>query len=317
LDRRVPVILLIEDDEADRMTLARMLKECGYNVMAASRGADALDTFVIHHLQLALVVSSSRLSDFGRAQLFDALNRIDGRVPIVVATRYASHGPNGEDPGRASAFAELIAQVQYRLQGTASAPASAASAPVSSLPSHRAFTWPLQDQDVDAIEWADVIEEEAINHNAINDEVRSGEELLERVGRSEGLKPIASRDPRNYLTSLSRARRTRRRRISRIGITVAAGSAVFVTALLEIRTPTARAIAPNAAVTGSLSRVAPLPSAPVSGRMGTVLLVPASRLNRSNLAEDLMATFPSGSRARATAPAERKRSREFRQVRRD
>jgi CheY-like chemotaxis protein len=90
LERSAPVILLIEDDEFDRMTLTHMLEESGCSVMASRRGKSAVDTFAIYHRGIALVLASSGLSDVERIRLVEALYRIAPYVPIVIAARRAS-----------------------------------------------------------------------------------------------------------------------------------------------------------------------------------------------------------------------------------
>jgi CheY-like chemotaxis protein len=291
LDRLVPVILLIEDDETDRMRLVGMLQECGYGVMAASRAADALDVFVIHHAHIALVLSTARISEFARAQLLDALSRIDARVPTMVA-RLVRHASMGR-----AAFAEVIADVRHRLQGvprslptsgvrhsvthTAATPVDDAmffggvpAAPSSSR-SHSAFTWPLRDEDVDEIEWADPVDGRTARDEQIDEgnhpEPMSG---LEPVRRNNRLKPIECPDLRNYLAGLHKARQHRWERIALIAITVAVGSALGVATLLQLRTNVAQAFERDATVT------APLPSISISDRLGIVHLVPVAHLNQ-------------------------------------
>jgi CheY-like chemotaxis protein len=234
LDKRAPVILLIEDDETERMRLGGMLMECGYGVMAAGRAADALDIFVIHHLSIALVLSTERLSDSTRAQRLDAFSRIDSRVPVV--TRHANHYSTGRQ-----AFADVIGEVQQRLQGISSAnllsgrrSVARTKAPASgdgvffedARPRHsfgqpsETFTWPLRDEDVEAIERADAVAP------------------VERISRLES---IEVPELRTYLDALDKARRDRWQRIGRIGITVVAGAALFVATLLQLSAMAARA----------------------------------------------------------------------------
>jgi CheY-like chemotaxis protein len=315
LVRHAPVILLIEDDEADRMTLARLLRRCGYSVMAARRGAEANNTFVIHHLHISLVLVSSRLSEFGRALVFDALSRIDARVPIVMATRYAPRRISpGEDPRGSLVFAELIAEVENRLQGAPapfgpSAPRDEvtavdegvvfAAAPTVRLSSgsRGSFNWPLRNEDIDEVEFA-----EAVGDRSVVDEGFDEGTLLRQAGPPRrNLKSISSPELRHYLARLSRERRIRRHRMSLIGMTVAAGSALVITVLLEMRTSTARAITQEV--------VSPLlPSAPISKRVGIVHLVSAEQVNRSSLADDIVSTLRTNAVPPAANPAERTRA---------
>jgi DNA-binding response OmpR family regulator len=297
LDRRAPIILLIEDDEADRLTLTRMLGNCGYKVMAASRGARALNTFVIHHGHIAVVLLSEQLSDYASGGLVDALYRIDRRVPVLTA-RYPSRGLSaGRDAERSLAFAELVADVQSRLQTTRpaakkhysaldadSTPVAAAtfftddSAVRLSGRAHRKFRWPLRDDEVDEIEWGTASEDAAVTSQLLADR-----ELRTRVLQSDRLLPIATPNRRRYLARLNRERALRRR-IAGIGMTVA-GSALIATALLEMRRNTTGAISADATVT------VPLAGTPISEHAGIVHLVSAARANRSSLADELLPTL--------------------------
>jgi CheY-like chemotaxis protein len=290
LDRRTPTILLIDDDDADRMTLGRMLEEAGYRVMAVSRGADALHTFVIHHLHIALVLSRPRLSDVSVTELCDALFRIDRHVPVVMADRHVYHGANGlDEESRREGFAETIADVRRRLPGTIPDASYFRSSADSSMRSD----WPVGSEDVDTTE--------RVGDDAqfrLPRDLRGRRNRSDRGARRDVLEParrpkvltITSPDPRKYLARVNRARRSRLRRLGRMGIMAAAICIVLVTALLGLRTKPARAIEQEAMV------IAPLSSAAISERVGIVRLVPAARVQSSNLADDVTPRLRQASR---------------------
>jgi CheY-like chemotaxis protein len=325
LDRRVPIILLIEHDDIDRMTLFRMLADRGYRIMAASRGVDALDTFVCHHSEIALVLSNAWLPDIRNAQLVDALHRIDARVPVIAA-RHPDHQPTSRDVAtRSLAFAGLVAEVDRRVFHTSGERNWSGEG-------HGVLSWPLRDEEVDEIEGAedDATYVAALDAAAFDSShrpsARSGHgefvdgELLENVTRpSGGLKPITTRDPRNYLASLSSARRTRRRRIGRLGVLVGMLVAVAVTAVTQLRPTRARATAieQDAAMTaryssspayssGSVYASGPVTpsrptifSSPVTGLFGTVHLVSSERTQ---------STSPGPTSPRPTSPSVQQKS---------
>lgn len=286
-----PTILLIEDDEFDRMTLTRMLEESECSVMATRRGTAAVDTFAIYHRRLALVLASTGLSDAERIRLAEALYRIDSRVPVVMAARRASHRPNsGEDSGRAALFAALIAEVRRRLrEASVRAEAQAESfarvqppAPTSGRDSHghlgnhgdRDHVFPFPHAGHSAAAHAYDIDT-AQDDVADPDSVFFPTAAVRGWSGSSRLKPVSTLDPRSYLKRLSKARRTRRRRLRNIGIAIAAACvAPFIaTPLQQMRPTTARAIADDTSVT-----LPPLASASISARVGIVPLVSSTHV---------------------------------------
>jgi hypothetical protein len=297
------------------MTLARMLRKSGCSVMVTC-ARNSLDTFIINHLRIALVLVSGRLSEAERIRIVESLSRIDARVPIIVTGPNAPPWPNnGERSWPPSPFAELVAEVRRRAQ-EAKAPASGlrhavlrtaatphreaiffGGAPYNSSTyySARDFSWPLDDVELNEIEWGQHVTDQADQNEAIN-EARQGAAVQGweplPVRRSIPLPSITSPDPRTYFAALNRARRARRRRIRRIGLVVAAGP-LLVTTLLQMRTTTARAIAQDATVTQ------PLASASISARVGLVPLVSGARVNRSALAAQLGPALRAGSDALA------------------
>src|SRR5919198_1066131 len=86
MQARVPIILVIQHDPIERATLMRLLKALGYSVIPARRAEDALDTFLTHHIDIALVLVEVQMSDAGSLQILDALRSIDARVPVVLMT---------------------------------------------------------------------------------------------------------------------------------------------------------------------------------------------------------------------------------------
>lgn len=307
-ERSAPTILLIEDDEFDRMTLTRLLEDSGYSVMATHRGAPAVDTFAIYHRRLALVLASTGLSDVERIRLAEALYRIAPYVPVVMAARRASHRPNsGEDSGRSALFAALIAEVQRRLHETSAraeaqaqsfahvqppAPTPGRGSRVRQFPrpvhSGAAPAYQIDERDeTDETDWASATVAPVHSSAGFFPDAAP----FAWTGSSSRLTTIANLDPRSYLGRLSNARRTRRRRLRRIGIAVVAGccAPLIVLPLLEMRTTNARAIE-EASIT-----LPPLASASISERMGIVPLVSSTHVKRSRFAADLRSTLRSRS----------------------
>jgi CheY-like chemotaxis protein len=103
MNRRVPIVLLIEHDPIQSVTLARALKGGGYSVIPASRAPDALETFVTHHMDIAVVVADTQAATFGGLQLLSALGSIDPRVPVVAMS------PAAAIAGGAAGYANVVA----------------------------------------------------------------------------------------------------------------------------------------------------------------------------------------------------------------
>jgi CheY-like chemotaxis protein len=278
LERSTPIILLIEDDEFDRTTLTHMLEESGYRVIAADRAKAGVDTFAINHQRVALVLASTGFTDAERIRLVQALYRIDPYVPVVTAPRRASHRPNsGEDPGRHAAFGALIAEVERRLHiASAQAAAQAESfarvqAPAPEAASARAATarylLPSPDEDEyaetragDSVDAVDAAGDAGVFFPDVPRLAWSG---------SSHLTSHANLDPRSYFHQRRNARRSRRRRIRRIGMALgAACCAPFVmTPLLDMRTTIAKAFVEEAPAASplaskSISGIVPLIASP-------------------------------------------------------
>jgi CheY-like chemotaxis protein len=287
LEQDAPIILLIEDDEFDRMTLTRMLEESGYSVMTTRRGAAAVDTFALYHRRTALVLASTGLSDVERIRLAEALYRTAPYVPVVMAARRASHRPNsGEDSGRSVLFAALIAEVQRRLHESserAAAQAESFARVQPPAPSPASTTRPRADETYEADEADEAADRAEPDSPALEGVFFPELPPLAWAGSSR-LTPVANLDPRSYIRRLTNARRARRRRLRRIGIVIAAGccAPLIVPPLLQMRTTSARAIEEEAPVT-----LPPLASASISARIGLVPLVSSAHVKRSRLAADL------------------------------
>jgi CheY-like chemotaxis protein len=302
LSQRAPTILLIDDDDADRMTLGRMLKESGYRVMAVNRGADALHTFVIHHLHIAVVLARTRLPDFTIPEFCDELFRIDRHVQIVMA------GPHGyasenvfDEASRRGAFADTLEEVRRRIPGTT--PAAAANyfrSPADSAMKLDRLDWPAVGEDLAAVR--DVGDDPRYRLPLDLRERRDQHDRRDRrdasaSARRPHLMTIRSSDPRNSLARLERARRRQLRRFGRMGLVAAAICTVLVTALMGLRSTPARAIEQE-----DVRVIAPLSSSTMSGRIGTMHLVPAARVESSNFADDLTSRSRQPSRQTSRRP---------------
>ena len=245
--------------------------------MAASRGVDALDTFVFHHSQIALVLANARLPDFRGAQLVDALYRIDTRVPVITA-RHPAHRLDSSAANRWHVFVDLIAEVDRRVFHTA-------GDRFASDHRHGVLSWPVRDEELDEIEGLDDTFDtpDSSRHASWPGWPDSGD-LLEPVTASgDALLSIKPREIRNYLAAQHAARRSRLRRIGRAAALVVILAAIAVTMLMQLRPTSARANeadGPNAPARSEWPAAgARLATQPVTDRIGTVRLIAAERVS--------------------------------------
>jgi hypothetical protein len=297
LERHAPIILLIEEDDFDRTTLTRMLKEAGFSVIATNRGA-SVDTFAINHQHVALVLASTGLSDVERIKLDEALYRIDPFVPVIIASRRPSHRPNsGEDPGRSAAFARLVAEVRRQLlKKSARSAAQAESFAQAQAPAPAALDEPnvlatanpeLEPSLAAANDHGSALYVEGTTANRKDVFFRGLPDAPPLVwSGSSQLKSFPNLDPRSHVARLRKARKARWKRVRRVGMMVAAAGVapLVVPPLMEMRPQIARAIAQYVPLAAP-----PLASASVSERMGVVPLVSSAHVSRSRVADDLRA----------------------------
>jgi CheY-like chemotaxis protein len=97
MNRRVAIVLLIEHEAAQSVTLARALKGGGYSVIAVRRADDALETFATHHMDIALVVADTESVPFAGPPLLVALRMIDPRVPVIAMSPAAAIDAGAEE----------------------------------------------------------------------------------------------------------------------------------------------------------------------------------------------------------------------------
>lgn len=92
--RRIPRILLAEDDHDVRSALARLLRLAGYEVRSVSNGMQMLDTLSAWVLDrddppCDLIVTDVRMPGFNGLELVEGLRASGWRQPIVVISAFA------------------------------------------------------------------------------------------------------------------------------------------------------------------------------------------------------------------------------------
>ncbi|MBT3220120.1 MAG: response regulator, partial [Proteobacteria bacterium] len=88
-------ILIMDDDEAIRHTLAQMLRELGYDVKWARDGQQAIDLFVKHHGTAqafdAVILDLTVPGGMGGEEVVARLHQIDPTIRAIVSTGYFTH----------------------------------------------------------------------------------------------------------------------------------------------------------------------------------------------------------------------------------
>lgn len=87
-------ILLVEDDEALRRSVTRMLEHLGYRVWVAADGVEAVEVFRRHAPEVDVVLLDVGMPRQGGARTFDEMRLIDPNVKVLLSSGY--HGDHLE-----------------------------------------------------------------------------------------------------------------------------------------------------------------------------------------------------------------------------
>ena len=82
------VILLVEDNPQVITVVSVMLQRLGYQVLTATNGSEALQTFNHHRQEIALVLTDMTMPKMGGTELATALRELDPELKIIVLTGY-------------------------------------------------------------------------------------------------------------------------------------------------------------------------------------------------------------------------------------
>ncbi len=86
---RNPQVLLLEDDESHRLTLAEILAEEGYNIIACCGAHEALERLRQDIVSVAVV--DLNLPEISNKELLEQLSSFAERIPIIIHTGYSSY----------------------------------------------------------------------------------------------------------------------------------------------------------------------------------------------------------------------------------
>ena len=83
-------ILVVDDEEAVRIVVQRSLELLGYEVVIATNGIEALESFEQLSGQFSLVILDMIMPQMPGDELFYRLKDLDSAVPVLIASGYAS-----------------------------------------------------------------------------------------------------------------------------------------------------------------------------------------------------------------------------------
>ena len=87
---RRPLILLVEDEQVVRRTVARMLEMDGFNVVEAEHGLAARDLLVSSPLVPDLVLTDLRMPFLNGAELGEVITRIRPGLPVLYMSGFGT-----------------------------------------------------------------------------------------------------------------------------------------------------------------------------------------------------------------------------------
>jgi two-component system cell cycle sensor histidine kinase/response regulator CckA len=88
--RGTETILLAEDEDALRRAATRVLEKHGYRVLEAANGAEALELFGKHELEIALIVADVVMPTLGGPQLLRELRQAGKTVRVLFTSGYTA-----------------------------------------------------------------------------------------------------------------------------------------------------------------------------------------------------------------------------------
>lgn len=83
---------MIDDDDAARVSLRRMLRRLGYSVFDAADGLEGLEVFSARRAEVQCVVLDLNMPRLGGEEAFARLRAQAPDVPIVIATGMGAEG---------------------------------------------------------------------------------------------------------------------------------------------------------------------------------------------------------------------------------
>jgi len=100
-------VLLVDDDRIVLEITKAMLTKLGFSVLSAIDGKEAIELFHQRSSEICLILSDFAMPNMNGMQLLQAVRRIDGEIPIVLASGYSEEEVvNGQFRGDYAVFLE-------------------------------------------------------------------------------------------------------------------------------------------------------------------------------------------------------------------
>jgi len=98
-------VLVVEDEEPLRRTIATMLTRMGFSVLAAKDGVEALEVFHQHQSEIKFVLSDLTMPRMNGWETLTALRKIKPDIPVILASGYdKAQVMSGDHSERPQAF---------------------------------------------------------------------------------------------------------------------------------------------------------------------------------------------------------------------
>ena len=130
--------LLIADAEPEvRAQAGRLAEHLGFKVVSATDGPQAVEIFRRRHAEFALVILARDLPRMGGEATFQAMQAIDGRVPVALCSGFAFPEPQSPVEGLAGSLKTPFRAAEFQgllTRALGPEPAGHPPAPASALP---------------------------------------------------------------------------------------------------------------------------------------------------------------------------------------
>ena len=110
---RKPTILVVDDEEMVRNIAIQMLEKLNYLVIAATSGAEAIQTYEQEHGHIDLVILDMIMPGIDGSQAFDEMKKIDSEVKFILSSGYSRDSQANKIMSRGC---DAFIQKPFRLQ---------------------------------------------------------------------------------------------------------------------------------------------------------------------------------------------------------
>jgi CheY-like chemotaxis protein len=118
------VVLLVDDEEAIRMLGKRMLERCGFRVLTATNGREAVATYAEQQQEIVCVLLDLTMPHMDGEETFRELRRLDHDVRVILSSGYNEQEVTQRFVGKGLAgfiqkpyqYAALVAKMQQVMQ---------------------------------------------------------------------------------------------------------------------------------------------------------------------------------------------------------